>query len=190
MRNRAFLFLCCGQIFVACAGGESDADTDVDQLAAFEDRLNVVTKLPYTPSSQIPTSGAVIYGGDVGLALPIGADQHYLGTLVLEVTFDPSTSPIDGTISGISGSTTVLDGELSIGRGTLDLAADPGTDFQIRAYVDGSLVGKDATHLVEGELAGGFYGPNADAVAGVVFGAVTTEGELEIFDGSFAAGRE
>lgn len=182
------LCLFLGPVLAGCSGG-SDGGSGVNGFAAHDALLADIGAMNVTPADQLPPSGSVAYAGSAVLNLPMqGATVVYLGDLTISVDFDSGPAAMGGSLSGLrTADGDRLDGTLTIADATFDPNADPDIDYQFRANVDGTLSRDTTDYLLDGSLAGDYRGPDAAAMAGVIFGDVDTGTAVDIFDGSFAA---
>lgn len=170
-------------LLAACGSGSSSGSNGVSAPDFDAFQADILGR-GVTFAAQMPTTGSADYSGLVQLNLPVGgaAPQTYLGTIDVTVIFD-ATAPVTGELQGFTG----LSGTLTVSDGVITPDADPDAEFQFFADVAGTLSTSGAAHDLDGSLAGDFYGPGAGAIAGVVFGDITTGGDVDIFDGAFAA---
>lgn len=186
---RWFCFLLCLPL-PGCGGGDGAETASVpDRFAVFDQMSATVGALDVTPAAQLPVSGQAGYAGAAMLRIPVdGAFVPYVADLAVSIGFGPDTTPVTGTLDAFqSADNGGLTGALAISGGRFNATADPDRDYQFTAYVGGTLADGTTTHAFDGELMGDFRGRDGAAVAGVVFGDITTGEEIDIFDGVFAA---
>lgn len=174
--------------FAACGSGTGGA-SGTDPFAAHDALTATVTALGVTPVDQLPTTGQAGYAGTAVLNLPVnGTTVAYIADLSVTVVFDAGDTSVDGALGGFqSAANGDLTGTLAISDGVFDPTADPDTDYQVTATLGGSLSGSGANYTINGTVAGDFRGPEGTAMAGVIFGDISSAGLVDIFDGNFAA---
>jgi hypothetical protein len=171
----------------ACGGGGQRATVE-----SFSQMHGAVTATGVTPFSQVPTSGRHIYTGMMALNLPFGgaAATEYVGALEIGIAMNGSTASASGMVDSFAEAGGALTGALTVSGGTLFPNADPDRNFLILANLDGNL-GKGGTdYALDGTIVADFYGADAAAMAGTVFGDISQGGNIDIFDGAFAAEKD
>ena len=152
----------------------------------FDGLHDQITGLGVTPLANVPVQGSYAYAGRIRLNLPVaGPAQAFEGAFEVTLGFDSGGEPVFGTVSNLVADTTVLTGTLQINTGSFNPLADPGQDYQFTADLGGALDDSGTIYVLDGTLAGDFYGTNAQGVAGVVFGDITQGAVVDIFDGAF-----
>jgi hypothetical protein len=167
----------------ACGGGASD---DEPTSAGFDELHDQITGLGVTPVAALPTQGTAAYAGLIQIQLPIdGAAQTFQGAFDVTVGFDAGGIPVTGTLSDLASDAITLTGTLDIDNGGVNLNAVPDLDYQFTADIGGALADGGTTYVIDGTIAGDFYGAQWDGIAGVAFGDITQGGNVDIFDGTF-----
>lgn len=186
MRWFSFLFFLT---LAGCASGGTNVSGAPDRLSGFDQLSTAVGLLDVTPVTQLPDGGQVGYSGAAMLNIPVAGEIiPYVADLSVSIGFGPESAEISGTLGAFqSAGNGDLTGMLTISSGTFNAAADPDHDYQFTAHIGGALTDSAAVYLLDGDLAGDFRGHEGVAMAGVIFGDVTTGGEIDIFDGAFAA---
>jgi hypothetical protein len=170
-------------VLSACGGGGSG---DEATLVGFDGLHDQVTGLGVTPVAELPTQGSAAYAGLIELHLPIdGAAQTFQGAFDVAVEFAAGGTPVTGTVSDLASDAITLSGTLDIGNGGMNLNAVPDLDYQFTADIGGALAEGETTYVLDGTIAGDFYGAQWDGIAGVVFGDITQGGNVDVFDGTF-----
>jgi hypothetical protein len=174
------LLLCgCG----GGGGGGAGAGVPADDFDGLYDQ---VTGGGVTPIAALPTQGSFAYSGLVRLNLPIdGPAQAFEGTFDVTLGFDAGGTPVTGTVADLFSDSIVLTGVLQIDSGAMNPNANPGMDYQFVAGLGGVLDNSGTLYLIDGTVAGDFYGAQWDGVAGVIFGDITQGVNIDIFDGAF-----
>lgn len=180
-----FLFL----LLAGCGGGGGDTAHAPDRFAAFDQLSASVAALDVTPVAQLPDGGQAHYTGAAALNIPVGgAAAIYVAELTVSIGFGPDAVPMTGTMSAFQSATGGrLTGTMAVSDGRFNLAADPDRDYQFTAVMGGTLADGATVHALDGHLMGDFRGRDGAAIAGVLFGDVTTGDVIDIFDGSFVA---
>lgn len=178
--------------FAGCGGAGSGGIGDIDRLAGFDRLAADVAALDVTASGQLPISGQVGYAGAAMFNLPVDGERTaFAADFAVSVSFEPGGAGVDGAMTAFTADTgSTLAGTLVISDGVFVENADPARDYQFTARVAGSLADDTGAHAISGTLAGDFRGRDADAMAGVVFGDISSAGTVDIFDGAFAATRQ
>ena len=152
---------------------------------------------PTIEAEALPTTGSASYLGDMVLALPENGDfaqprANATGRLQIDVDFDKGPGRVDGsadrfeTASGQS-----LSGSLVLANGEIDRGSDVRRDFTFEADLSGTLEGQTFRRTdVTGTITGDFIGTGLDTLAGRVFGSLTNDLGLDLFDGSFSTDRQ
>ncbi len=187
------LFLCVCLAACSSGGGSPDPEPEV----TYSDYYDSVLDLQVTPLSQVPDGGSYNYSGQMALNLPLdAAKQEYIGAFDLSLDVGTSTVDATGRVSNFTdqGGDT-LGGALAFSGGIMNPGADPDRDFLMYADLDGALTKDGTTFDLTAKLRADFYGPDIDAVAGVVYGGRIehdkatggfTERVVDVFDGTFA----
>lgn len=179
----------CAWIIIAglagCGGGQGDTNAPPD--ADFDVRYDQTAALGVTPAHLLPTTGSYSYAGLIQLTLPIGGAPPTLfgGDFDVTVAFDGGADPLSGTIRHLTDGNTALSGTLAVQNGVLDLLADPITQFQFSADIDGVLSDQSTAYAIDGAIAGDFYGVSGDDILGVAYGDISNGGNIDVFDGTF-----
>ncbi len=174
----------------ACGGGEGGSERA--EVTSFSQMHDAVMAAGVTPFAQVPTGGRHSYTGMMALNLPIGgtAAAEYMGAFEISITMNGSTASASGIADGFAGADGALSGVLTVSGGTVFPNADPDRDFLILADLDGNL-GKEGTdYALNGTIVADFYGADAAAMAGTVFGDIAQGGNIDIFDGAFVAEKD
>jgi hypothetical protein len=148
----------------------------------------------YTDISAIPTTGGAEYAGFVYGDLSNGSDaiaDSVIGSLNLEVAFNPSGATFSGTASDfVDEDDNNLIGSLTVSDGALDRSGNPADDATVGVNLAGTLTDDADRDLVFGfALEGDFLGGDHDAIGGAALGRVTVDGVNQDFDGGFIAER-
>jgi hypothetical protein len=182
-----YQWIICTLLCACSSGGNGGAATGAP-TDDFDDFYDQVTMAGVTPVATLPTQGSFAYSGPIRLNLPIdGPAQAFQGTFDVTLGFDAGGIPVAGTVSGLASDSTVLTGLLQIDAGVLNLNANPGIDYQFMAELGGALDDSGTIYLIDGTVAGDFYGAQIDGIAGVAFGDITQGATVDIFDGVFVA---
>jgi hypothetical protein len=158
----------------ACSGG-SGSSQSFDQLAT--KGQNIIEKYQdadLTPEAAMPTSGTATYNGvaafsDVPDAEYIAENAEAVAALRLEANFG------NNTISGKMDNFVDYDNERADGSVQITNGSISGNTFN--ANLNGSLTVDGDTASVTGDMAGGFVGANANAVAGVLQADLSAGGQ-------------
>ncbi|WP_439155620.1 hypothetical protein [Yoonia sp.] len=187
-----WIILIFGLPLVGCGGADGGDIGGGDRLAAFDRLAADAAALDVTATAQFPMSGQVGYTGAAVLDLPIdGARVAFIADLVIRVSFGAGDAVVDGSLGAFTADNGgTLAGALAISDGEIFENADPDLDYQFTASVAGTLSDQAVAHGISGTLAGDFRGRDAGAMAGVIFGDITSEGMVDIFDGVFAGMRQ
>jgi hypothetical protein len=174
----------------ACGGGGGGGQRAT--VDSFSQMHAAVTAAAVTPLAQVPTNGRHIYTGMMALNLPIGgaAATEYVGAFEIGIAMNGSTASASGTADSFAGGGGALSGALTVSGGTLFPTADPDRDFLILADLDGHLGEGGTDYALDGTIVADFYGADAAAMAGTVFGDIAQGGNVDIFDGAFAAEKD
>jgi hypothetical protein len=167
MRTVSYLIL-CGAALSGC-GGSSTGTIGYDQVEL--NALNLyssLSNLPITGTGDIPTSGTANYAGYIAVVAPGYAS---IGDLNLNVGF------ASGSIAGSAGnfidnSEERISGTLKVTNGAINRNADPFSDYQFSAELNGVLSDSAGNAAVSGDMYGDFLGQDANAMAGIVEGVV------------------
>ena len=162
-----------------CGNGDDDRDfADVERETL--DMLGDVSSLGISPALFLPTSGTASYDGYLGAADTSGA---IIGDL--DLTADFGADSISGTASNfIDEENTEYTGRLTISNGDIFRTADPATEYQIAADVNGTLSTDEARTSVNAIMLGDFFGGSQQGVAGILRGTTTDQFGTTLLDGS------
>ena len=162
-----------------CGGGGDDRefpDVERDVLEMFDD----ISSLGISPVLFLPTSGTAEYEGYMGAADTSGA---IIGDL--QLTADFGTDSISGTAKNfIDDENTEYSGKLRISNGGIFRTADPATEWQIEADVNGILSTDEASTSVNAVMLADFYGGSQQGVVGILDGTATNQFGTTFLDGS------
>lgn len=175
---------------MACSSGSDPENTS--RLGAFQTLSSNVIAGGVTPAASLPTMGTFTYDGLIRLNLPLGATpaEPYIGDMTLSLAFDGGALPVAGSVQNLTAADgAALVGTLGINRGMMRPDADPETEFQFTAAIDGDVTAGGNTYEIDGTLMGDMYGATSEGVAGVVFGDITQGSVEDVFDGVFAGQR-
>ena len=173
-------------VLAGCGGGSAGGGTAIPP-ADFDGLYNEITGLGVTPVTNLPVQGSAAYSGLIRLNLPIdGPAQAFEGAFDVAIGFEGGGAPVTGAVSDLAAGPTILNGTLLIDMGVLNPSADPGSDYQFTADMGGTLDDRGTIYVLDGTLAGDFYGTQLQGIAGVVFGDITQGAVVDIFDGAFA----
>lgn len=151
--------------------GSSDERTLQDALRGAEQLLAEVALLDFSQASDIPLSGSASYEGYIVADSP-GLDNGFIGDLAMSVDF--GTSAITGTASNfLDEAETNYSGTLNVSNGSINRTANPATDFQFAADLDGVISGGGQDYTFDSDLRGSFVGTNQDAMLGEVGGTIS-----------------
>jgi hypothetical protein len=176
-------------LLIGLAGCGGSGASSVDRQVTFDQMHQAVVSQQITPFSQVPDGGSYLYSGQMQLNLPIGASTRapYFGSFDMSIAVSDTTAGMTGDVGGFTGADgDALGGTLVFSGGTLLPDADPDRYYLISADIDGQLTSGGVGYDLSGRVAADFYGPDADSIAGVVFGDITQGGNVDIFDGAFA----
>lgn len=172
-----------------CGGGGAASRTQ-SQVASFAALHDSVVNSQITPFGQIPAGGRHTYAGQMRLDLPLGATPSaaYYGDLTLGLDVGAATITATGTAGGFTTADQhTLGGALAISGGTFLPNADPDRYFLMFADIGGRLNDGGVGYDLTGRIAADFYGSSGEGVAGLVFGDIAQGGNIDVFDGTFAA---
>jgi hypothetical protein len=168
----------------ACSSSSS-GNQSFDQLAT--KGQNIITKYEdadLTPESEMPTVGTATYNGvaafsSVADAEYIAENADAVAALRLEANFGDST--IGGKMDNFVDYDNVrAPGSVQVTNGTIS-----GNAFN--ADLDGDITIEGEAVTVSGDMAGGFLGADANAVAGAIQADLSSGGGTETLYGIFGA---
>ncbi|MCG3266477.1 hypothetical protein [Yoonia sp. I 8.24] len=174
-------------MLTACGGGGTGGGT---ALAGFDGLHDEVTGLGVTPVGDLPTQGSASYAGLIQLDLPIdGTAQTFEGAFDVTLGFDAGGTPVTGSVTDLASDAISLTGTLQIDNGAMNPGAVPSLDYQFTADIGGALDESGTIYIIDGTVAGDFYGAQWEGIAGVAFGDITQGTTVDIFDGTFVGER-
>ena len=138
----------------------------------------------YTDPVNLPLAGTTSYAGEVEIDTP---DLAAAGILELEADF--ANDWVSGSISAFKDEFGQLHGYLELSRGSICRCADPNSEYAFDASISGTLSDMTRAFVVDGTLVGDFFGPDAKAVAGKLFGQITGSVGSTALSGTFLAFR-
>ena len=177
-------------ILTACGGSKTGTfgtfSSFEDNLVYGNEVLTTIATIPYTFPSTLPISGSATHTGIVVASL--NETTAVAGEVILETDF--SNDEITGAMGNFFGEDeTLYDGTLDIENGGIDRNANIATHYTYIADINGTLTNGGDSHVVDGILDGDFTGSSYEYIEGVVSGTVTTNGNVEAFNGLFLGER-
>ena len=138
----------------------------------------------YTDPTKLPLAGTIAYAGEAELNAP---DLSAVG--VLELNADFANDRVSGSISAFKDEIGQLQGKLELALGSICRCANPNSEYTFDASISGTLSDMTRAFVVDGTLVGDFFGPDAKAVAGKLFGQITGSVGSTALSGTFLAFR-
>lgn len=157
-------------------------------VSGFENLQDAFDLSLITPTGSIPDIGdAVHYDGYMRLHASdhvSGEREEYAGDARLTANFEMDT--VGGSASNFfDSSNRSVSGTLALSAGTIDRTADPSTEWQIGADIDGVLTDGDGVDLeVSASLVGDFLGPEAQGYESEIIGTMLSAYGNEILIGA------
>ena len=164
----------------ACQKSACDYTPDSNRILAADQMLSCLNTLPATVPTAMPTSGSATYSGSMAasVALAGGVTDSLFGDASVTANFTGIGGSVAGNITNVISTTHGnLGSNLAIASGTII------SNTVIGANINGTLTGFGAeTITLNGTLAGGFLGENAQAVT-LATGVVTPAAAVTLSGG-------